>query len=409
MTNNHAPGALDGIKVIDLSRILAGPWATQVLADLGAEVIKIEAPEGGDGTRAWGPPFVSGESGDAAYFMSCNRNKRSVAIDFSTPQGADLVKQLVQGADVVVQNFKVGGLKKYGLDAETLCALNPRLVYCSISGFGSTGPYAQRPGYDFLIQAMGGLMSVTGVPDGQPGAAPMKTGVAICDLFTGLYAANAVQAALLHRERHGEGQHIDCSLLDTQIAMLANQASNWLVGQQVPTRLGNEHPNIVPYKAYEVADGHLIIAVGNDAQFQRLCNALALQDLPTDQRFATNPGRVKNRTALDRALEPALKDWKRDALLLELERANVPAGPIRAVNEVFEDEHIEARHLRVEQQRPSGESIPTVGFPVQLSRTPATYRHAPPALGEATEEVLANELQLSAEAIKSLQDTGVVG
>ncbi len=409
MTENHTPGALDGIKVIDLSRILAGPWATQVLADLGADVIKIEAPAGGDGTRAWGPPFLAGDSRDAAYFMSCNRNKRSVAIDFSKPQGADLVKQLVQGADVVVQNFKVGGLKKYGLDAQSLCALNPRLVYCSISGFGSTGPYAQRPGYDFLIQAMGGLMSVTGVPDGQPGAAPMKTGVAICDLFTGLYASNAIQAALLHRERTGEGQHIDCSLLDTQIAMLANQASNWLVGEQVPQRLGNEHPNIVPYKAYAVADGHLIIAVGNDGQFQRLCGILELSELCADERFATNPGRVENRKALDGVLEPALKHWQRDVLLQQLERANVPAGPIRSVDEVFEDEHIQARRLRVEQTRPTGEFIPTVGFPVQLSRTPATYRYAPPALGEATENVMENELDLSAETIQTLRDDGVLG
>lgn len=408
MTSNHTTGALEGIRVIDLSRILAGPWATQVLADLGAEVIKIEAPNGGDGTRAWGPPFVEGESNDAAYFTSCNRNKQSVCIDFSKPAGANLVTELVRSADVFVQNFKVGGLEKYGLDAKTLQAINPRLIYCSISGFGSTGPYASRPGYDFLIQAMGGLMSITGAPDGTPGAEPMKTGVAICDLFTGLYASNAIQAALLHRAQSGRGQHIDCSLLDTQIAMLANQASNWLVGNQVPTRLGNEHPNIVPYKAYEVADGHLIIAVGNDAQFQRLCTVLSVPELGSNVLFATNPSRVANRVELDRVLVPALQIWQRNQLIEALEAANVPAGPIRRVDEVFNDPHVEARELKVTQTRSDGVEISTVGFPVQLSETPATYRHAPPVLGEGTESVLQKELDLSAEAIQQLRRDGVI-
>lgn len=408
MTSNHAKGALSGIRVIDLSRILAGPWATQVLADLGAEVIKIEAPNGGDGTRAWGPPFVEGEGSDAAYFTSCNRNKRSVCVDFSKPAGADLVTELVKNADVFVQNFKVGGLDKYGLDAKTLQAINPQLIYCSISGFGSSGPYALRPGYDFLIQAMGGLMSVTGAPDGAPGAEPMKTGVAICDLFTGLYASNAIQAALLHRSETGQGQHIDCSLLDTQIAMLANQASNWLVGNQIPTRLGNEHPNIVPYKAYEVADGHLIIAVGNDAQFQRLCSVLSLPELADDVRFATNPSRVSHRSALDQVLMPTLRQWQRDELLDALEKSNVPAGPIRQIDEVFNDSHVDARALKVSQTRSDGTQINTVGFPVHLSETPATYRHAPPVLGESTESVLNNELGLSDEAIERLRRDRVI-
>lgn len=409
MTSNQTNGALHGIRVIDLSRILAGPWATQVLADLGAEVIKIEAPNGGDGTRAWGPPFIDGEGSDAAYFTSCNRNKRSVCVDFSKPAGAALITDLVKSADVFVQNFKVGGLDKYGLDAKTLQALNPKLIYCSISGFGSTGPYATRPGYDFLIQAMGGLMSVTGAPDGTPGAEPMKTGVAICDLFTGLYASNAIQAALLHRQQSGQGQHIDCSLLDTQIAMLANQASNWLVGNEVPKRLGNEHPNIVPYKAYEVADGHLIIAVGNDSQFQNLCTVLKLSELGTDERFSTNPLRVTNRLELDQALMPVLLTWLRNELLDALEAANVPAGPIRRVDEVFNDPHIDARALKVMQTRSDGAQIASVGFPVQLSQTPATYRHAPPALGENTEDVLKNELNVSNDVMDQLRRDGIIG
>ena len=408
MTSNQSAGALEGIRVIDLSRILAGPWATQVLADLGAEVVKIESPDAGDGTRAWGPPFVNGEGSDAAYFTSCNRNKRSVCIDFSKPAGAKLITELVKGADVFVQNFKVGGLDKYGLDAKTLQAINPKLIYCSISGFGSTGPYASRPGYDFLIQAMGGLMSITGAPDGMPGAEPMKTGVAICDLFTGLYASNAIQAALIHRSHSGQGQHIDCSLLDTQIAMLANQASNWLVGNQIPTRLGNEHPNIVPYKAYEVADGHLIIAVGNDAQFQRLCEVLSLTELAKDARFTTNPSRVAHRLELDDVLIPALKLWHRNTLLHALEDANVPAGPIRQIDEVFDDPHTDARSLKIKQTRSDGVEINTVGFPVQLSQTPATYRSAPPILGESTEEVLMNELNLSLDSIRHLRRDGAI-
>lgn len=409
MTLNSAQGALQGIRVIDLSRILAGPWATQVLADLGAEVIKIEAPEGGDGTRAWGPPFIDGAGSDAAYFTACNRNKRSVCIDFSKPEGAKLVTELVKTADVLVQNFKVGGLDKYALDANTLCKINPKLIYCSITGFGSTGPYSTRPGYDFLIQAMGGLMSITGAPDEQPGAQPMKTGVAICDLFTGLYAANAIQAALIHRAQSGVGQHIDCSLLDSQIAMLANQGSNWLMGKQVPGRLGNEHPNIVPYKAFAVADGHFILAVGNDGQFQRFCEVIGCIDISRDERFTTNPVRVSNRKALDEIIEPILAKWQRDDLLQALEAANVPAGPIRNIDEVLEDPHVDARNLKVSQTRSDGVSIDTVGFPVQLSKTPANYRYAPPELGEGTDAVLEQTLGLSDEALKKFRHNGVIG
>jgi len=409
MSSTKTVGALDGVRVIDLSRILAGPWATQLLADLGADVIKIESPKGGDGTRAWGPPFVADETSDAAYFTACNRNKRSVCIDFATSTGADLIRELVKDADVLVQNFKVGGLDKYGLDAKTLCELNPRLIYCSITGFGTTGPYATRPGYDFLIQAMGGLMSITGAPEGAPGSEPMKTGVAICDLFTGLYASNAIQAALLHRHQTGHGQHIDCALLDAQIAMLANQASNWLVGKKVPTRLGNTHPNIVPYKAYPVADGHLIIAVGNDTQFERLCRVLELDELPANTDYATNPARVRNREALEAILEAALMDWLRDDLLDALKEAKVPAGPIRSIDEVFSDPHVEARQLRVSQSRSDGTRIDTVGFPVQLSETPASYRHAPPALGESTGDVLQNDLGMSQETLRQLQQDGVIG
>lgn len=406
--NTISQGALHGIRVIDLSRILAGPWATQVLADLGAEVIKIEAPEGGDGTRAWGPPFINGRDSDAAYFTSCNRNKRSVCIDFAKPEGAKLVTELVKTADVLVQNFKVGGLDKYGLDEKSLRAVNPKLIYCSITGFGSTGPYATRPGYDFLIQAMGGLMSVTGAPEGTPGAEPMKTGVAICDLFTGLYASNAIQAALIHRQQSGVGQHIDCSLLDSQIAMLANQGSNWLVGNQVPERLGNEHPNIVPYKAYATADGHFILAVGNDGQFKRFCHVIKQPELAIDERFITNPQRVQYRKELDEIIIPALVLWQRDELLQALEAANVPAGPIRKINEVFEDPHVDARKLKVSQTRADGVKIDTVGFPVQLSETPVTYRHAPPAMGEGTREVLERMLSLSDEELKKFQQNGVI-
>jgi len=409
MSTATTPGALHGIRVIDLSRILAGPWATQLLADLGAEVIKIESPNGGDGTRAWGPPFVDGDDSDAAYFTACNRNKRSVCIDFANPQGASLIQDLIRDADVVVENFKVGGLAKYGLDADTVCQANPHIVYCSITGFGRTGPYANRAGYDFLIQAMGGLMSITGAADGTPGAEPMKTGVAICDLFTGLYAANAIQAALLHRHTSGRGQHIDCALMDAQLAMLANQASNWLVGQQVPTRLGNEHPNIVPYKVYAVADGHLIIAVGNDGQFSRLCTVLGQPSLASNDLYATNPMRVRHRQTLDQVLEPILLRWQRDDLLQALEQATVPAGPIRAVDEVFADDHVEARGMRVEQQRDDGTRIDTVGFPAQLSETPASYRHAPPALGEGTVDVLQTSLGLSLEQVHRLRSDGVVG
>jgi len=408
MSSSSDTGALHGIRVIDLSRILAGPWATQVLADLGAEVIKVESPDGGDGTRAWGPPFIDGSGSDAAYFTSCNRNKRSVCIDFAKPEGAELVTELVKTADVLVQNFKVGGLDKYGLDEKTLRALNPKLIYCSISGFGSTGPYASRPGYDFLIQAMGGLMSITGAPDGQPGAEPMKTGVAICDLFTGLYAANAIQAALIHRTQSGVGQHIDCSLLDSQIAMLANQGSNWLVGNQIPERLGNEHPNIMPYKAYEVADGHFILAVGNDGQFQRFSKVIQRADLASDERFITNPQRVTNRQSLDDILIPILKLWQRDDLLHALEVANVPAGPIRKVNEVFNDPHVEHRKLKVKQKRANGVAIDTVGFPVQLSETPAIYQHAPPELGEGTDVVLGQLLGLSIEELRKFHENNVI-
>lgn len=405
--------ALSHIKVIDLSRILAGPWATQALADLGAEVIKVENPLAGDGTRAWGPPFVdspddSVASADAAYYTSCNRNKRSITIDFSKPEGADLVRELMADADVVVQNFKLDGLKKYGLDYDSLNAINPKLVYCSILGFGQTGPYAHRPGYDFLIQAMGGLMSVTGQADDQPGGGPVKTGVAICDLFTGMYASVSILAALSHRDRSGKGQHIECSLLDTQVAMLANQASNYLVGGVTPERMGNDHPNVVPYKAYATREGHVIITCGNDGQFARLCDVLDEPSMASDARFKTNADRIHHRTELDDILSKKIASFSTDTLLQSLEAANVPCGPIHDVGEVFDNEQVKARGMQVDMERSDGTPISTVAFPVRLSDTPADYRIAPPSLGADTPDILGQLNSMTDEKYSRLKAEGII-
>ncbi len=404
--------ALGHLRILELSRVLAGPWATQVLADLGAEVVKIERPGRGDDTRSWGPPFLTGadgEPGDAAYYTACNRNKRSLAIDFAQPEGADLVRRLVPRFDVVIENFKVGSLARYGLDYPALRELHPGLVYCSITGFGQDGPYAARPGYDFLIQAMGGLMSITGLPDGEPGGGPVKVGVAISDLFTGMYAAVSILAALAHRERTGEGQHIDCALLDCQVAMLANQAANWLVGGQVPRRMGNSHPNVVPYRVYAVRDGHVIVAVGNDEQFRRLCAALDAAALAEDPRFASNAGRVRHRAALDTRLAELLAGWGRAELVARLESAGVPCGPINTVPEVFADPQVEARGLVVPMTRADGTTLSTVAFPARLSATPARYRRAPPPLGADGEQVLGSLLGLDAEALAGLRERRVIG
>ena len=382
--------ALAGIKVLDLSRVLAGPSATQTLADLGADVIKIEAPHGGDDTRAWGPPFVKNDSGQAvesAYFACCNRNKRSVVLDFKQQDDLHKVKQLAQKADILVENFRPNALKKYNLDYQTLSQLNPRLIYCSITGFGQHGPYSHRAGYDFLIQGMGGLMSITGHADGQLGAEPMKTGVAICDLFTGLYAVTAILAALQYRNRTGEGQHIDCALLDTQVAMLANQASNWLNGQQQPLRMGNQHPSIVPYRVFEVADGHVIINCGNDAQFQRLCTALQLTHVAQDPRFITNEARCQHRAHIDHLLAESLKGRLVADIIALLETAQVPCGPIHDIPSVFADEHVKARQIEVSLVRDDATNFASVAYPAHLSKSPAQYHSPPPQLGVHHEEV----------------------
>jgi crotonobetainyl-CoA:carnitine CoA-transferase CaiB-like acyl-CoA transferase len=408
VTETVNPGPLTGVTVLDLSRVLAGPWATQALADLGAEVIKVERPGSGDDTRHWGPPFATGEDGsrsDAAYFFCANRGKRSVAIDIARPEGAELVRRLAAKADVLVENFKVDGLKKYGLDFESLRAINPRLVYCSITGFGQTGPYAGRAGYDYMIQAMGGLMSVTGEADGEP----MKAGVAVVDLFAGLYASNAILAALLHARATGEGQHIDIALFEVQAAMLANQASNFFVSGEVPRRLGNAHPNLAPYQPLPTADGALVIAVGNDGQFRALCTALGDEALGQDARFATNARRVEHRGELTERLKRLTATRATAEWIRALEAAGVPCGPVNTVEEVFAEPQAVARGLVVEQARRDLDApVRTVASPMRLSATPPSYRSAPPALGADTQAVLAEQLQLTADRLSELKDGGVI-
>ena len=384
------PGALDGVRVLDLSRVLAGPWSTQILADLGAEVIKIEKPGAGDDTRGWGPPFVDGPGSDAAYFTCANRNKRSVAVDFTTPEGAGIVRRLAASAQILVENFKTGGLRKYGLDYEAVRAVNPAIVYCSITGFGQDGPYADRPGYDYLVQAMGGLMSVTGQPDGAPGAEPLKVGVAVADLFTGMYATVGILAALRHAERTGVGQQVDVSLLDCQVAMLANQASNYLVSGKTPGRMGNAHPNIAPYQVFACAGGHVVVAVGNDSQFAAFCRAAGLDSLPADPRFATNPQRVANRAALTGLIAPAMLSRDTDGWIAVLDGAGVPCGPINTIDRVFADPQVRHRGLVRTMTRPDGTTMQVVTSPLHLSATPTRADIAPPALGADTQAVLSD-------------------
>jgi len=400
---------LAGLKVLELARILAGPWVGQTLADLGAEVIKIERPVVGDDTRHWGPPFVAGRDGEdlgAAYFHACNRGKRSVAIDFEKPEGADLVRRLVARADVVIENFKVGGLKKYGLDHETLMAANPRLIWCSITGFGQDGPYATRAGYDFMIQGLGGYMELTGAPDGEP----TKVGVAVADLFTGLHAVIGIQAALAARLTSGRGQLVDMSLLDTMVGMLANQGMNYLVSGKSPTRMGNAHPNIVPYQVFPVADGHIVIATGNDRQWRDTCAILGLEDLAFDPRFVHNAGRVAGRAELIPLLEEKTRLFRRDNLLARLERAHVPAGPINTVEQVFADPQVKARGLRMDLASPEAAagSVPSIRNPIRLSATPLTQDRVAPRLGADTDAVL-TDLGLAEAEIAALAGAGVVG
>ncbi len=386
-------GPLAGVRVLDLSRVLAGPWATQTLADLGAEVIKIERPGAGDDTRHWGPPFTAttdGSKGDAAYFLCANRGKKSVALDIASPEGAEAVRKLAATCDVVVENFKTGGLKKYGLDHAALSAVNPKLVYCSITGFGQDGPDAHRAGYDYMIQAMGGLMSITGQPDGAPGAEPMKVGVAVVDLFTGLYASNAILAALWHARATGEGQHVDIALFDVQAAMLANQATNWFVSGKAPTRMGNAHPNLAPYQPFPCSDGMVVIAVGNDGQFRALAKALGVEPMGADPRFATNALRVQHRAELSPALSALTAGFTMKGLMAALEAAGVPCGPVNTIDQVFEEPQALHRGLTVEQSRPDlATPIRTVASPIRLSKTPVRYDAPPPKLGQDTDDVLA--------------------
>jgi crotonobetainyl-CoA:carnitine CoA-transferase CaiB-like acyl-CoA transferase len=403
---------LSHITVLDLTRILAGPWCTQLLADLGATVIKIEHPQQGDDTRTWGPPFVRDANGndttDSAYGTCCNRGKESVCIDFTQAEGQALVQALAKRADVVVENFKVGGLKKYGLDYESLRALNPQLIYCSITGFGQTGPYADRAGYDYIAQGMGGLMSVTGEADDQPGGGPQKVGVAVTDLFTGLYAANAVQAALIHRTHTGVGQHIDLALLDTSVAIMANMNQGYLVSGVVPKRMGNAHPNIVPYQVLACADGHLILGVGNDRQFKAFCEAAGEPQWAADERFTNNAGRVRNRAALVPELARIVvartqRDW-----IETLEAVHVPCGPINSIDQVFADPQVQHRQMKVNVPHANAGSLPTVRQPIKFSDSPLRYEKAVPVLGEHTTAILRDKLSLPAAQIAALRAKNVI-
>ncbi|WP_437880029.1 CaiB/BaiF CoA transferase family protein [Pseudomonas sp. LRF_L74] len=405
-------GALSHLRVLDLSRVLAGPWCAQNLADLGAEVIKVERPQVGDDTRHWGPPYLRDAEGrdtrEAAYFLAANRNKQSLTLDFTQAEGQRLVRELAAKSDILIENFKVGGLAAYGLDYASLKAINPRLIYCSITGFGQDGPYARRAGYDFMIQGLGGLMSLTGQPDDAEGAGPVKVGVALTDILTGLYATVAVLAALAHRDKTGEGQHIDMALLDVQVACLANQAMNYLTTGVPPKRLGNAHPNIVPYQAFPTADGDLILTVGNDSQFRKFCEVAGHPEWAVDPRFASNAQRVAHRAELIPLIRQATvfrstADW-----VGQLEVAGVPCGPVNDLAQVFADPQVIARGLRLDLPHPLAGSTPSVASPLRLSASPVEYRQAPPLLGEHSERVLREVLGLSEEAIAGLRGAGVV-
>ncbi|WP_172148291.1 MULTISPECIES: CaiB/BaiF CoA transferase family protein [Pseudomonas] len=405
-------GALSHIRVLDLSRVLAGPWAGQILADLGAEVIKIERPGVGDDTRHWGPPFLKDAQGEntseAAYYLSANRNKQSLTVDFTQAEGQRLVREMVAKADILIENFKVGGLAAYGLDYAALKELNPKLIYCSITGFGQDGPYAKRAGYDFMIQGLGGLMSLTGRADDEAGAGPVKVGVALTDILTGLYSSAAILAALASRDQTGQGQHIDMALLDVQVACLANQAMNYLTTGVAPRRLGNAHPNIVPYQDFPTADGDIILTVGNDGQFRKFCEVAGLPALAADPRFSTNQARVAHRTELIPLIRQATVFKTTAEWLAALEQAGVPCGPINDLQQVFADPQVQARGLRVELPHPLAGSVPQVASPIRLSATPVQYRNAPPLLGEHTEQVLQQWLGLSLEQIAELRRAGVL-
>lgn len=402
-----SPKPLQGIRVLDLSRILAGPWCSQQLADLGAEVIKIEKPNEGDDTRRWGPPWLE-NSQEAAYYLSANRGKQSVTIDMAQPAGQALLHELVKHSDVVLENFKVGGLKKYQLDYASLKPLKPDLIYCSITGFGQNGPYAQRAGYDFMIQGMGGLMSLTGLADSELGGGPVKVGVAFADIFTGLYAANAILAALFQRQQTGRGTHIDLALLDVQVGVLANQALNYLSSGQVPQRLGNAHPNIVPYQAFATADGHLILAIGNDAQFQRFCEIAGCPELASDEHFLTNALRVKDRQSLIALLIPILQQRTTNQWLVALEKVSVPCGPINTLDQVFADPQVQYRQLEIQLPHPEAGQVKLVSNPIRFDNQALNADKPPPLLGEHTASVLQNLLGLDVTQQTALKAAGVI-
>jgi crotonobetainyl-CoA:carnitine CoA-transferase CaiB-like acyl-CoA transferase len=405
-------GPLSGVTVLDLTRVLAGPWASQTLADLGATVLKIEKPGSGDDTRSWGPPFAADDNGEplpgiSAYFSCANRGKQSVGIDIATPEGQQLVRELAATADVVIENFKVGGLRRYGLDYPSLREINKALVYCSITGFGQTGPYASRAGYDVMVQGLGGLMSITGEPDDVPGGGPVKVGVAVTDLLTGLYATVAIVAALPDARRTGEGQHIDMALLDVQVATLANQAANFLVSGVSPKRMGNGHPTIVPYQTFRASDGLMVLNVGNDYQFRKFCEVLGEPQWARDERFSTNPARVANREVLCAAIAERLVQKPASHWLSALEEVGVPAAPINSIEQVFADEQVKARGLKIEMKG-DGWSVPGVRSPIQFSKTPLENNAAPPQLGQHTFEVLSERLGLEEGSYRELQERGIV-
>ncbi|MGE8491530.1 MULTISPECIES: CaiB/BaiF CoA-transferase family protein [Comamonas] len=412
MTASIAP--LDGIKVLDLSRVLAGPWCAQMLGDLGAEVIKVERPEAGDDTRHWGPPYLHTDDGakteQASYYTCCNRNKRSITIDMASPQGQALIIELAKDADILVENFKVGGLKGYGLDYESLRKINPRLIYCSVTGFGQTGPYAPRAGYDLMVQAMSGMMSITGHPDGEPGGGPLKVGVAVTDVFTGIYSCCSILAALQARHQTGEGQHIDMALLDVGMAVLANQAVGYLNADDIPQRAGNIHPSVGPYQDFPSKDGNVLLAIGNDGQFARFCAATGNEAWAQDPRFTRNSGRIIHRKDLQELMYPLMKTRTTAEWIALLEDKAVPCGPINNIAQAFEDEQVIARGLHVQIPRDAGDqigSISTVASPMRLTATPPVVRRPPPAMGQHTDEILA-ELGRSPAQIAQLHSEGVV-
>jgi len=410
---SQRPLPLAGLRIFDLTRILAGPTCTQILGDLGADVIKIERAGAGDDTRKWGPPFLKDKDGndthESAYYLSANRNKRSVTLDLAKPEGQRLARQLIAKCDVLIENFKSGDLARFGLGYDQLKAEFPRLVYCSITGFGQTGPYAPRAGYDYLAQGMGGIMSLTGQPESVPGSEPVKVGIAVADITTGLYAAISILAALRHRDATGDGQQVDLALLDTQVSWLANEGMNYLVGGKVPKRLGNAHPNIVPYQVFPCADGYFILAVGNDVQFRKFCEFAGRPEIAGDPRFATNPVRVKNREELVAILREITATKPRAYWLEGLEPLGVPCGPVNTLDQVFTDPQVLARNMKIEMtHEPAGVRLPMIGSPIKMSATPPAYRRAPPACGQHTDEVLRELLELPSAEIEALRRRGVV-